>query len=55
MKGMYAKATGGSSIRFDDVLDEGYEGNGLKSYRCLKHYILMICYIDLTKEMASKA
>ena len=36
-------------------LKRSYEGDGLKSVRGLKHQILVISYIDLVEEMASKA
>ena len=78
MKGMASKATGDSSIKFNDFLYRSYIGNGLKSVRWLNHQIwsflkeilwrgwpqkrqvaqasnLVISYMDLIKEMASKA
>ena len=39
MKGMASKASGASSIKFDDFLKTSYEGNGFKSVRWLKHHI----------------
>ena len=36
---MASKATGGSSVQFNDFLKGSYEGNGLKSDRWPKHQI----------------